>query len=434
MVAVIKTGHSIHRIVHYNESKVKAGAAVCIGAGNYPVDAAKMTVDMKLNRFLKVLELNENVQRNSVHISLNFDPSEKFSKEKLMEIADSYMDKIGFGKQLYLVYEHTDAGHPHIHLATINIERDGKRIDLHHLAIRKSEPARKEIEKTFGLIPAQGRRTRPDYVLEPISTARVQYGKMQSKKAISNVLDKVLFSYKYTSLAELNAVLGLYNVLADRGSENSRVFQAGGLVYRILDQAGKHIGVPIKASDFYSRPTLLFLQQRFVVNAGAFSSEKKRIKNAIDLAFLKNRPSFAELLKGLQKQGIHVVLRKSEQGKLYGITYVDHTTKCVFNGSVLGKNYSAKAMEERCGLQEHSLKDRLVSAAEKAVVGKAQQHDGTGLEKQDLYPDQQPPLALGAGVVGKGLDVLLQAEGQPEYVPKELKGRRKKRKRKGQSE
>ncbi len=36
MVAVIKTGHSIHRILNYNENKVKQGVAECIGAGNYP--------------------------------------------------------------------------------------------------------------------------------------------------------------------------------------------------------------------------------------------------------------------------------------------------------------------------------------------------------------------------------------------------------------
>jgi hypothetical protein len=33
---------------------------------------------------------------------------------------------------------------------------------------------------------------------------------------------------------------------------------------------------------------------------------------------------------------------------IYGLTYVDHKTKCVFNGSDLGKHYSAKGLQERC--------------------------------------------------------------------------------------
>ena len=85
MVAVIKTGRSIHRIVNYNENKVKEGAAECIGAANCPVDHDKMDINMKLKRFLKQMELNENVKRNSVHISLNFDVSEShLPQEKLM--------------------------------------------------------------------------------------------------------------------------------------------------------------------------------------------------------------------------------------------------------------------------------------------------------------------------------------------------------------
>lgn len=225
MVAIIKTSHSINSILNYNENKVKAGKAECINAVNYPLKLEKLSFNLKLNRFLKLAALNENAKRNSVHISLNFDPSEKHPKEKLNEIADTYMEKIGFGKQPYLVYQHHDAGHPHLHVVTNNIQRDGKRIDLHLLGIRKSEPARKEIEELFGLIKAEGRKTKEQYSLQPIVSRSIEYGKTESKKAINEVLNKVLFEYKYSSLPELNAVLNLYNVHADRGTEDSRVFK-----------------------------------------------------------------------------------------------------------------------------------------------------------------------------------------------------------------
>ena len=54
--------------------------------------------------------------------------ADKLSKEKLKEIANEYMQKIGFGEQPYLLYQHHDAGHPHIHIVTTNIKADGKRI------------------------------------------------------------------------------------------------------------------------------------------------------------------------------------------------------------------------------------------------------------------------------------------------------------------
>src|SRR5574338_1633409 len=107
MVAVIKVGHSMHRIFNYNENKVKEGVAECIGAENFPLNAEEMTLKIKLNYLLKRMEWNQNVKRNSIHIPLTFDPSEKnLSKEKLLDIAEVYMQKLGFGEQPYLIYQH----------------------------------------------------------------------------------------------------------------------------------------------------------------------------------------------------------------------------------------------------------------------------------------------------------------------------------------
>src|SRR4051794_13291130 len=129
MVAVIKTGHSIHRILNYNEQKVKEGVAECIVAVNYPKDEEDLSFTNKLNRLQNQTALNENVSRKSVNISLNFHPSERLRKERLQEISEAYMKKIGFGEQPYLVYQHHDATHPHIHIVSIKVRADGSRID-----------------------------------------------------------------------------------------------------------------------------------------------------------------------------------------------------------------------------------------------------------------------------------------------------------------
>jgi hypothetical protein len=420
MVAIIKTGHSIHNIFNYNENKVKQGVAECIGEGNYPVDVDKMSGTMKLNRFLKQLALNDNVKRNSVHVSLNFDPSENYSKDKLMAIANTYMEKIGFGEQPYLVYQHHDSGHPHIHLVSIKVRADGSRIDMQNIGQNQSETARKEIEKSFGLVVAEGRNKKINTELQPIAMGKIRYGRIQSKKAIANVLAQVLSSYKYASLAELNAVLQQYNVLADRGNENSKIFKAKGLVYRILDENGKPIGVPIKASDFYNRPTLKFLEGEFTSSPSGQTSAKSRVKNAVDLAFLGAKLSLIELVKLLKKDGIDTVFRKNTEGLIYGITYVDHTTKCVFNGSALGKEYSAKAIQERCGTATPKTP---LMATDKTSV----------LEIQTPANENQNKPILNNAVT-QLIDALIQPEYVGNYLPNPLKKKRKKRKRKGQSD
>ncbi|WP_428232731.1 relaxase/mobilization nuclease domain-containing protein [Flavobacterium sp.] len=423
MVTIIKTSHSIRSIFNYNENKVKQGVAECIGAENYTADVDKLDDFAKINRFTKRLELNENTKRNSVHISLNFDPSENHSKEKLMAIVNTYMDKIGFAKQPYLVYQHHDAGHPHVHVVSVNIERYGKRIDMHHLGIRKSEPARKEIEEIFGLVKAEGRKIKEQFNLQPISMGKVSYGKIESKKALTNVLNKIINEYKYSSLPELNAVLKQYNVLADRGSENSKIFLANGLVYRILDDKGNPIGVPIKASDFYFKPTLKFLGEKFKENEARNMSDKLRIKNIINMALLNERAMpISHLAKLLEREGIQTVFRRSSEGLLYGITYIDLITKNVFNGSSLGKEYSAKAIEERCGLKV-------------AIEGKSNQIYENLPSKELLIDDlQYQKDTLTIPHLVKLLDVLMRAEYSSDYIQNQLKKKKSKKKRRGLSQ
>ncbi|HEU4790820.1 MAG TPA: relaxase/mobilization nuclease domain-containing protein [Flavobacterium sp.] len=413
MVAIIKTGHSIRSIFNYNENKVSIGDAQCIAEGNYPMDSDQMSSVFKLNFLLKQLELNENVTRNSVHISLNFDPSETgLSKEKLTEIAKLYMTKIGFGSQPYLVYQHHDAGHPHIHIVSIKVKADGKRIDMQNIGKNQSETARKEIENLFGLVKAENSLKKKSFEILAIPTGKIQYGKIQSKKAIANVLSAVLSSYSYSSLPELNAVLGQYNVYADRGSENSRIFKANGLVYRILNPQGKPIGVPIKASDFYFKPTLKFLEEKFKSNKVKSTSHSKRIRNLIDLALLNKKTTLGDLTKALEKQGISIVLRTNAEGILYGITYVDHTTKSVFNGSSLGKEYSAKAIQERCEARTPKI----------TFLG----------VKMPVNENQNQPISN--STITQLINDLIQTEYVGNYLPNALKKKRKKRKRKGQSD
>ena len=420
MVAVIKTGHSIHRILNYNENKVKEGVASFISAANYPIDAEKLSFPQKLNRLIKQVALNENVTRNSMHVSLNFDPSEKISNEQFKEIADTYMQKIGFGKQPYLVYQHFDAGHPHIHIVSIKVRGDGSRIDTQNIGRNQSEKARKEIEQTFGLIKAEDTKIKQQFELKSAYSQKVLYGKSESRKAIANVLEAVLNLYKYTSLPELNAILQQYNIQADRGNEGSRIFQHRGLLYRILDERSNAIGVPIKASSFYNKPTLKYLEERFSINDAARQSHKSRVKNAIDLSLIKQpKESLQSLINTLNKEGINTVLRQNADGIIYGITYVDHRTKCVFNGSVLGKQYSAKGILERCNEVQKI-------AAQKDNFIKQQSF-------QRMLPAEQD--ASSESFQNKDdidlLGTLLQPEYTSGYIPNQLskKGKRKRKKR-----
>jgi hypothetical protein len=260
------------------------------------------------------------------------------------------------------------------------------------------------------------------YKLKPINVQKVQYEKSETKRAITNVLDAVLNSYKYSSLPELNAVLQQYNVTADRGNDTSRVYNNNGLTYRIIDENGNKIGVPIKASDFYNKPTLKYLQEKFNVNETSKQPNKVRVKNSIDLALLKNaNHSIQSLVKALEKDGINTVLRQNNEGIIYGITYVDHRTKSVFNGSDLGKQYCANGIQERCKQVRQLQSDETT----KQQLTKKQETQNQGMEKEQNLPVEQAAQQN----IPKALDDLSQPSQVNNYLPHQLKKSKKKKRK-----
>jgi hypothetical protein len=424
MVAVIHQSSSLRNILNYNEQKVKEQKAVCLAALGFIKEAADLSFMEKLHLFEKLTELNQRTTVNSLHISLNFDPSERLSDERLREIAAVYMDKLGFGEQPYLLYKHGDAGHPHVHLVTTNIQPDGKAITLHNLAKVKSKNARLEIEKMFGLVSAQGTKQQEVFRLKPVNAAVVDYGKTDTKRAIGNVLNKVLVEYQFSSLPELNAVLGLYNIVADTGGEGSRIKQHDGLVFRVLDEQGNKVGTPIKASLFHSKPTLKNLRVRFAEKAVRKEGLKPRLKNVIDLALLSGKIDLPVLIAALKKEGIDLVVCENKDGVIYGMTYIDHRQKAVFNGSELGKGYSAKAILERCANVGASEGKKQNGEAEKLGQGRAAKPGWQSVKPDGIF--------TGEGKNSDGLalvETLLAPGEQAEVMDWQLKRKRRKKKR-----
>lgn len=417
MVAVIHTSSRLRAVLHYNENKLEQGHAECISAFHYPKDADALTFDQKLNRIQRQLALNKRTKVNIVHVSLNFDPSEKLSKEQLAEISKAYLKGIGFEKQPALVYEHRDAGHPHVHIVTTNIKADGSRISLHNLGRNESEKTRKEIEISFNLVKAQERKAQ-EFNIKPVRIT-AEYGKTETKKAIANVLDKVLKEYKFTTVGELNAVLNQFNVAADIGSHDSRIRKNNGILYRVLDKDGNKVGVPIKASDFHFKPTQKHLQRLFLENETARQTGYLRIKNGVSMVrYGSKNPTLPVLAKSLSRDGIDLVLRRSDEGTLYGVTFIDHRSKAVYNGSALGKEYSAKGITEWCPDTDFSFHQQKSQRIGMSL--------GQATSRVNAYPDRNAtPLEN-----DKSLDSLLSPVKDGEYAPHQLK-KQKRKKQKG---
>lgn len=421
MVAKITIPKSIEAALNYNEKKVQKGAAECLYAANYLNEAKNMNFYQKLNDFKMLHNLNSRATTKTIHISLNFDPSEKLSNNKLLEVANVYMEKIGFGQQPFLVYKHEDAGHPHIHIVSTTIKEDGSRINTHNIGRNQSEKARKEIEQQYGLIKAERQQQLMKPGIKPVDVEKAIYGKSETKRSISNVVSAVFSQYKFTSLPEFNAALKQFNVFADRGKEEGRIYKKHGLVYRILDSDGNKVGVPIKASSIGCKPILDNLEKKFTANEVAKEPVKQRTKNTIDECLQLSPDNMKNLVATLKQKNIYTILRQNTEGRLYGITFVDNQNKVVYNGSDLGKGYSAAALQSKLAiLNENPL------AQDETKGGSS---SGVLIKENDLNKQQDKIISTTTKNEDL-LDVLLSTKEQYDNTPSSLLKKKRKKKRK----
>ena len=350
MVAKIKTGKNIRGILVYNENKVASGEASLILANGFAADISKLDFNHKLHRFQHLTKLKPTVKTNALHISLNFHTSEILDKAKIQKIAMAYMERIGFAEQPYLVYQHFDAAHAHIHIATTSIQRDGASINLHNLGRTSSEKARKSIEQDFRLHVAE-RKDKSHAMESPgLRPVAISYGKAPTKRSLSNVISLVMTSYHYSSFAEYSAVLKHSNISADRGDLGSNMYEKKGLQYAVLDDKGQKIGVPIKASSFYSKPTLLNLEKRFTKNNQVKALHRKQLEIRVLTVLDKYKVITPQtLLTELARDAIILNLHRNTDGFVYGATFIDQRTKSVYKGSELGKAFSAAQLRQGLG-------------------------------------------------------------------------------------
>ena len=107
------------------------------------------------------------------------------------------------------------------------------------------------------------------------------------------------------------------------------------------------MGNPFKASLFGKSASYAAIEKRFSLSKKQIAEKKftEPTKRAVLQALGKtyHKDKFVSLLKG---KGIDTVLRLTDEGRIYGATFIDHRTGCVLNGSRMGKELSANALQE----------------------------------------------------------------------------------------
>lgn len=342
MVAKISIGSSLYGALSYNGEKInkEEGRVLCTNKIYVPPDG-KIGISEMVDDFKNYMPKTGRTKKPVLHISLNPHPDDVLSDSDLANIAREYLDKLGFGEQPYIVYKHTDIDRHHIHIVTVNVDEQGKRLNMDFIH-RRSKKATTEIEEKYNLRKAERQRMDPDTPLR-----KVDYNAGDVKRQVANTVKLIMSRYSFQTMGEYNSVLSLYGLTSEEtnGRVNGREYH--GIVYSVLDENGRKIGNPFKASRLGKFASLNAVHEKINrseqnITRETVAKTRRRVAQAMDESHNKE-----DFIAALKERNIDLVLRYTDEERIYGATFIDHDTHTVLNGSRLGREFAANALNER---------------------------------------------------------------------------------------
>lgn len=335
MVAKISIGNSLYGALVYNGEKLNKEKGKLISSNKiYNDGSGSLDIRRAFEDFKRWIPAHTRTERPMMHISLNPHPDDRLTDAQFSQLADDYMKMMGFENVPFIVFKHEDIDRYHLHIVALRVDTDGRCISDKNNFYKNKKVCR-ELEKKYGLKVAEREKVSPDTPINKVDPNG------DIKRQVQNTVKLVGMRWQFQSIGEYNAILGLYNVRCEMtdGKVNGREYH--GLVYFATDDNGNTIATPLKASrlgKFASRAAI----------EGKFERDKEKIdikptKRLVSEA-MAAATSKDDFIAKLKEKNIDLVLRYNADGRLYGATFVDHNNHVALNGSRLGREFSANAL------------------------------------------------------------------------------------------
>lgn len=345
MIAKIGRGSSLYGALSYNQLKVdKENGQVLFMNKMLETPSGSYIVSHLLRSFEPYLAANRNTEKPVLHISLNPNPNDKVSDEKFKLIAQEYMQEMGYGQQPFVVFKHTDIDRTHIHIVSVCVDEEGRKISDKFEKVRSMKISR-DLERQYGLTPIAEKEEKQDagLLFQP-----VDHKKGNIKSQIASVVRYLPQYYQYQTLGQYNALLSLFNITVEKVEGELQGQIKKGLVYLALNASGEKASPPFKASLF-GKGAGYKAQDKHFTKCKDLLKESKAIPiiSEIIATALKSTGNELDFKKMLASKGINIVVRRNDAGRIYGVTFIDHHSKAVWNGSQLGKEFSANIFNDQ---------------------------------------------------------------------------------------
>lgn len=358
--------------VNYNERKVAEGKA--------SVTFSSRISDVK--RPMKTFEAYEKgsvrTQNKSFHASINPSVTDRIPPEKMAEFIRDYMEKMGYGNQPYIVYKHTDTGRDHWHVVSVRVDENGRKIPDHQ-EHRRSQKAMKELMEKYDFEIGK----KKDEKKEKSADSNPYKGFDKSLGDYTQQLEKIAalaMQYHFKEDRHFDVVMRSFHVEVVHRTDGTTA------LIGLDPKTGKHVTEPITSKAIPTLDAIRDHVEECKKNA-VKTKGKQRVTN-ITMAGLKNCKTLLHLQRYLTKSGIYLDLSKTKDGKIFGVTLVDHHNKCVFKASeldglkasmfeslrvrdVVKQEKEAAAQKPQDKGEDHSLTVELVNTALSVIGGES---------------------------------------------------------------
>ena len=345
MVANIRSRPSPSGALYYNKEKVDKDEAEVLFWQKMlePYDkCGRLDIDACMESFRPYLEANRRTTNTVFHVSLNPSPEDRLTDGQFRDIAQEYMERMGYGNQPYIVFKHKDISLEHLHIVSLRVDEKGRKLP-HDFEARRSMEILRDLERKYNLHPS----VKGEEQADKVGLHKVNYREGNVKQQISSIVRSCLRNYKCSSYGEFRTLLELFNVSVEERTGTIDGRNYAGIVYGALTDDGYGIGTPFKSSRIGRDVGYKALQKYYERSKSALKLDVTldRLRQTVKDAMSPNntRDEFRQLLKA---DGIDTIFRINPASRIYGVTFIDHTNGIVANGSVLGKEFSARVFNE----------------------------------------------------------------------------------------
>jgi hypothetical protein len=304
--------------VGYNTGKMDRNKGELMKVVNFgPLQGLGHLRPQDYKNYLKMVSAtNKAVKKPQLHVAISAE-GRSYNKHELTQIATQWLERMGYGKQPYLLIFHKDTRNNHIHVVSTRVDKQGKKI-------------RDSFEQIRGL--------------EQMNIVMGLNEKHNAKADVAKAL-----AYQFATKAQFMMIL------ESRGytlkAENSKL-------------------VVIKFGKRQDEIGLTAIEEKLAAYAPD-TNRKVQLKAlfhkyaaAYDTAIEKNRGVYTSVFAGYLKEkfGIDLVFHASGDKPPYGYTIIDHAEKQVFKGGeimalteLLAVEASVEPVEEQNVLEEQVL-------------------------------------------------------------------------------